>query len=373
MKIGFLSVFYPYRGGIAQFNANLFRQFEIEHQVVAWNFKRQYPGLLFPGKSQFVDESDAADAISSRRTLDTINPLSWYKTANEIKDFQPDVLLTRFWMPFFAPSLGTVAAVLKKARVKTIALLDNVLPHEPRPGDGALIRYYLRRHHGFIVMTQAVEAQLRQFVPDAKVLIKPHPIYSHFGKSVDQQAARQALAIPPSAKLVLFFGFIREYKGLDLLIDSFARLPADYHLFIVGECYGDYTRYSRQIDLLGLRTRVHEIIEYVDDTKVSQIFSAADLCVLPYRSATQSGIAQIAWNFNLPLLVAPVGGLAEMVQDGHTGLVLPELDPEILAEKIQDYFISGMKLSFAENMAKQRHRFDWPSFANSTIEFVKNL
>lgn len=373
MKIGFLSVFYPYRGGIAQFNANIFRQLEKEHEVVAWNFQRQYPGLLFPGKSQFVDKSDNADAIPTRRILDTINPLSWYKTANEIKNFQPDVLITRFWMPFFAPSLGSVAAALKTNNVKTIALLDNVLPHERRPGDNALIRYYLRRHHGFIVMTRAVEKQLRQFIPDAKVLLKPHPIYSHFGLGIEQNTARQALSLPTSAKLILFFGFIREYKGLDLLIESLAKLPADYHLLIVGECYGDFTSYSRQIDRLGLRSRIHEKIEYVEDNLVPQIFSAADLCVLPYRSATQSGIAQIAWNFNLPLLVSPVGGLTEMVEDGKTGIVLPALEADILAVKIQTYFEADLKSTFAKNMAKLRHQFDWPSFTASLIDFAKTL
>ncbi len=373
MKIGFLSVFYPYRGGIAQFNANLFRQYEKEHQIIAWNFSRQYPGLLFPGKSQFVEESDSADAIPSRRTLDTVNPVTWLKTAADIKNFKPDVLFTRFWMPFFSPSLGTVAAAVKKTGAKTIALLDNVLPHEHRPGDDTLIRYYLRRHDGFIVMTRAVKNQLRQFVPQARSLLKPHPIYSHFGETIGKAKARAALSLPKSARLILFFGFIRQYKGLDLLIESLPKLPQDYHLLIAGECYGDYAHYVQQIDRLGLHSRVHQIIRYVDDAKVSLIFSAADLCVLPYRSATQSGIAQIAWNFNLPLLVTPVGGLAEMVENGETGLVLPDLHAQTLAENIKYYFENDLKKRFAENMAERRHRYSWQTFAEKTIEFAESL
>ncbi|KAA3619723.1 MAG: glycosyltransferase [Calditrichaeota bacterium] len=373
MKIGFLSVFYPFRGGIAQFNANLFREFEKKHEIKAWNFTRQYPEILFPGKSQFVAENDTADAIPSQRTLDTINPLTWYKTATAVKKFAPDVLFTRLWMPFFSPSLGTVAASVRKKGTKTIALLDNVLPHERRPGDHALIRYYLKRHDGFIVMTESVKSDLQTFLPNAKILLKPHPIYSHFGESVPIAKARTALGLPTDKKIILFFGFIRGYKGLDILIEAMKNLPEDYHLLIAGEVYGDYSPYENLIEKFKLNSRVHQFVEYIEDEKVPLLFSAADLCVLPYRSATQSGIAQIAWHYHLPLLVSQVGGLAEMVDEGETGLILDELNATALAKKIMLYYENNLKDQFSINMEKQRDQYSWPGFTDAMIDFVKKI
>lgn len=373
MKIAFLSVFYPYRGGIAQFNANLVRELEKAHTLNLWNFSRQYPDFLFPGKSQFVEENDTADVLQTQRTLDTINPISWRKTASQIKQYNPDVLLNRLWMPFFAPSLGFVAASLRKSRAKTVALLDNVIPHERRPGDDMLLRYFLRRHDGFIVMSEAVKDDVLHYCPQANITLKPHPIYSHFGAGIAQEKARSLLGLPKEANIILFFGFIRQYKGLDVLLKSMRQLSNNYHLVVAGEVYGDYAPYEKIIKENGLADRVHNFIEYIEDKRVPAFFSASDLCVLPYRSATQSGIAQIAWHFHLPLLVARAGGLSEMVQENETGLIAEELHPEALAAKIRSYFDNDLKDKFSATMASRRDRYGWQGFTQSIVEFMQEL
>ena len=373
MRIALLSTFYPFRGGIAQFGASLYRELEKKHEVAVFTFSRQYPNFLFPGDTQFVTENDNADAVSTIQLLDTINPLSYYKTAAEIRLYNPDLVITQFWMPFFAPSLGTVAKKIKKAGIPVISILHNIIPHEKRPGDNFWIKYFLKHHDGFVVLSKTVQLDLLKIIPHAKYVLKPHPIYEHFGESIDAEKSRKILGLPANKKLLLFFGFIRDYKGLDILIQSLPFLPDDYHLIIAGEVYGDFTKYQQLIDQYNLKNKISLFIKYINDGEVTNFFSAADVCVLPYKSATQSGITQIAFNFNLPVIATAVGGLSEMIEDGKTGLILDSQNPEILAEKINYYFDKKLKQSLSNNIKNKREEYSWFGFSQSVCDFFDTL
>ncbi len=373
MKIAYLSTFYPYRGGIAQFNASLYRELEKNHEIKAFNFSRQYPDLLFPGSTQFVSSDDHADQIPSELILDSVNPFTYYTAANKILDFKPDLLIMKFWMPFFAPSLGFVASRLKKSGTKIITILDNVIPHEKRIGDIQLINYFLNQNHGFIAMSETVERDLISLKPNAVVSLKPHPIYSHFGNPNSKTESRIKLNLHPDKKTLLFFGFIRDYKGLDLLIEASQYLNDDYQIIIAGEVYGNFEKYVRQIELLNAGEKFHQFIRYIDDSEVPFFFSAADVCVLPYKSATQSGIVQIAYNFDLPVIATNVGGLSEMVLDNETGLILSENSSKLLAEKIEFYFSNHLEENFREGIRSRKSFFSWNGFAEEVVGLFNEL
>ncbi|NUO79389.1 glycosyltransferase [candidate division KSB1 bacterium] len=373
MRIAYLSTFYPFRGGIAQFNASLFREFEKRHEVAAFTFTRQYPDLLFPGATQYVTPSDRVDAIPAAQVLDTINPLSYFKAARALEAFKPDLLVMKFWMPFFAPSLGTVAGRLRKRGTRVVAILDNLIPHERRPGDLALIRYFLRRNDGFVAMSETVERDLKQFLPEAQYVLKPHPIYDHFGSAISSAEARAKLGLPRDKRIVLFFGFIRDYKGLDTLIRAAAHLSEEYCVVIAGEMYGDFAKYEALLDEANVRSRCKLFIRYIDDAEVPAFFSAAEVCVLPYKSATQSGIVQIAFNFDLPVIATDVGGLAEMVEDNLTGLILRTHEPQALARLIRKYFAENLREPFSRNLAQRRHSFSWAGFAEAILSLHESI
>jgi glycosyltransferase involved in cell wall biosynthesis len=368
MKIAFLSTFYPFRGGIAQFNASLYRQLERRHSVKAFTFTRQYPGFLFPGETQYVTPDDRADPVPAEAIIDTINPFSYVTAAARVAQFAPDALITKFWMPFFAPSLGFVSGKLRKRGVRVVSVLDNVVPHERRPGDAAMIRYFLKRNDGFVVMSKTVERDLLRLMPDARYRLKPHPLYDHYGARTDVVEARRRLGLPENRKILLFFGFIRDYKGLDLLIEALPLLDETYHVVVAGEVYGSFERYRILIDRHGLAHRVSLFLRYVGDPEVPDFFSAADVCVLPYRSATQSGIVQIAFHFLVPVIVTDVGGLSEMVQDGATGLVIHDTEPRALATQVQRFFEQGLAAPFADRIDRQREQFSWSGFADTVEE-----
>jgi len=373
MRIAFLSTFYPLRGGIAQFSASLYRALEKTHEVHAFTFTRQYPSLLFPGATQYVTAEDQVDPVPAQAVLDSINPLSYFKTAAIIRACRPDLLLTKFWMPFFAPSLGSVAQRVRRQGARAIAILDNLIPHERRPGDLQLIRYFLNRYDGFAVMSKVVEQDLLRLQPEAKYFLKAHPIYDHFGPPIAAEQARAQLGLPPTQRLILFFGFIRDYKGLDHLIRATAFLPDDYCVVIAGESYGDFSRYQRLIGESGVAAKIRLFVRYIADAEVPLFFSAANVCVLPYRSATQSGIVQIAFHFNLPVIVTDVGGLAEMVQDNETGLILRAHEPQALAEKIRAYFEKNMQPRMARAIAQRRQQNSWEGFAEALVGFYEKL
>lgn len=373
MRIAILSTFYPFRGGIAQFNALMYRAFEEKNEVKAFTFKRQYPNFLFPGETQYVTEQDTkADKISSLEILDSINPITYYKTYKQIKKFKPDIFITKYWMTFFGPSLGYVAKKLNK-QCKRISVLDNVIPHEKRFFDGFCNRYFLNNNDGFIVMSDAVLKDLLSIKPDAKYLRINHPVYNHFPDPIEIYEARRVLSINNEKKTLLFFGFIRDYKGLDLLIQAMEFLDDSYQLVIAGEVYGSFEKYETLINDSKAKERIFIFNKYIGDEDVAVYFSAADVCVLPYKSATQSGITSIAHHYNLPIIATNVGGLKETIHHGTTGLIVEEPKANMIAKSIQEYFDNSFKNTFAENIKIEKEENSWDNFAEKIITFSKTI
>lgn len=389
MRIAILSCFYPFRGGISQFNTYLLEELSKKHTVKAFNFKRQYPGILFPGKTQKVSEDDDARPVESVAVLDTANPFTYSSTARAIAGFEPDVLLTRYWMSYFAPSLGSVCGKVsrileKKGRkdFRTVAVADNIIPHEKHFFDIPLARYFVRRQSGIVTLSHAVEEQLQQICPGVRSQTIPHPLYSNFGERTDTLRARRQLGMQGTdqqvmdRKVLLFFGLIREYKGLDLLLEAMTLLDGSYTLVVAGECYGSFDRYRQIIDserFAPIRNNLILNDKYIPDKDVKVYFSAADLSVLPYRSATQSGISSISWNFDVPLITTPVGGLIESVGEAGTGLLAESISPEGIAQAIRKYFAENKKEEYLYNISRLKKELSWESFADKLENFINTL
>jgi len=372
VRIAILSCFYPYRGGIAQFNANIFQELSRFHEVKAFNFKRQYPNLLFPGKTQFVEKDDIAIKIESTSLLDTANPISYISTAKAIRQWEPDLLLMRYWMSYFAPSQGYVGRnQLKKTKV--ISILDNVIFHEPRFFDASFTKYYLGSNDGFVVLSDAVGKDLLAYKPNAKFISTPHPLYNHFGAKMERDKAIDELGLEKGKKNILFFGLIRDYKGLDILIDSFSMLDDSYQLIVAGEPYGSFDKYQTQIEKSTNRDRIKLFTRYIGDKEVPKFFSAGDVCVLPYRSATQSGISAISYHFELPMITTNVGGLREAIEVPGTGIVVDTVDSLAIKNAIVDYFERGLGKNLSRNIIQEKDKLSWSNFSNKLLDFYKTL
>ena len=374
MRIAILSCFYPYRGGISQFNASIFGELGKRHIVKAFNFKRQYPEFLFPGKTQFVTDTDSAVPVESVSVLDTADPFSYGKTAREIAAWKPDLVVMRYWMSWFAPSLGYVARRLKKKGCKVVSILDNVVPHEPHFFDRPFTRFFLSGQSGCVVMCDEVAKDLLAIRSDLPYTILPHPLYTHFGEKMDRAEAERALGIRSGKKNLLFFGLIRQYKGLDILLEAFRQLGDDYQLIVAGEPYGTFEPYRKIIDSLPGKDRITLITEYIPDNEVSKYFSAADVTVLPYRSATQSGISSISYHFEVPMIVTAVGGLTETVGGRGTGLVAAEATPESVLHEIRRYFgEEEVREQCIRNIRREKERLSWSKFCSDLVEFAQSL
>lgn len=360
MKIAFVSVFYPYRGGIAQFNAALYRALEKSHEVKAFNFSLQYPQLLFPGKTQFVDEKDSADTIPNERLINSINPFSYRKAAKEIENYQPDLVIIGYWMPFMAPSLGYIAKRLAKTS-KVISIVHNAIPHEQSKLDGVLSNYFFKRNTYCVALSQAVAEDINREFPTVQTKVLPHPVYEHFGSLISQKDALQSLDLPENKKYLLFFGLIRDYKGLDNLLLAMKHLPGEYSLLIAGEVYGSFDTYQAIIDKEELSDRVHLFLKYIPDNEVNLYFSVANSVVLPYKSGTQSGIIAIAKHFGKPVVATDVGGLSEFIEEGKDGIMVEPNQVERLAEGIQ----KSVELS-VEPLANTG---EWERFSEEIIQF----
>lgn len=374
-RIAYLSTFYPFRGGIAQFNASLFRAFDKQgYEAKAFTFTRQYPDLLFPGKSQYVtEEDDTSTAVEAEQVIDTINPLSYFTAAKKIAAFQPDLLVMKFWMPYFGPSLGTVAGRLKQKGTKVVSILDNAIPHETRPGDKFFTHYFLNRNSGFVVMSEAVKNDLMTIKPDARYLFNPHPVYDHFGDKLSQSEAQEKLGLDLNKKTLLFFGLIRDYKGLDVLIEAFKDLPSDYQLVVAGEVYGEEEPYRNLASEYGLEDRVQLNFRYIADQEVPLFFSAADVNILPYKSATQSGILSIALHFDMPVIVTDVGGLREIVERGQIGLIASQPSAEAIRDTVQQFFKEDQSRVLGQNIQEYKETYSWKNMANNIVEFAESL
>lgn len=372
MKIALLSCFPPYRGGISQFNTHLLEELGRGHDVRAFNFRRQYPEILFPGRTQYVDDGSAV-SVESTALLDTANPFSYIKTLRAVRDWAPDLLVVRYWMSWFAPSLGYVTRHMK-GRCKVISILDNVIPHEPHFFDAPLTKYFLSGSDGCITMCESVAGDLKKLSPAKPHIVLPHPLSDQFGQSLDRTACRRELGLDEARHTLLFFGLIREYKGLDILLDAFDSLDGSYQLVIAGEPYGSFDKYAAKISSSPAKERIHLFPDFIADSEVGKYFSASDLVVLPYRTATQSGVSPVAVNFGVPLVVTPVGGLQEQIGDRGTGLVSGDCTPAAVAEQIRRYFSDpALRESCRESISLERMRLSWPGFCASLMDFAQSI
>ena len=373
MKIALLSCFYPYRGGISQFNTYLYEELGKRNIVKAFNFTRQYPEILFPGKTQYVTQDDEAVPVESISLLDTANPFSYIKTYKAIKEWGPDVLIVRYWMSWFAPSLGYITRRMKK-HCKVISILDNVIPHEPHFFDAPLTKYFLKGSTGSVTLCEAVSKDLLKLSPDKKYTVIQHPLYSHFGQKLQREEAERKLGLEPGKKNLLFFGLIRAYKGLDILLEAFGKLPDDYQLIIAGEPYGSFDKYQEIIDSLPNKDRIRMNLKYIKDSEVKDYFSAADLAVLPYRSATQSGISSVSYHFEVPMIVTDTGGLKETIGDRGTGIVADECTPECILKEIHRFFSEpGLQEECIRNIRLEKERLSWNTFVLKLEDFIRTL
>jgi len=373
MHIAHLSTFYPFRGGIAQFNALLYRKIQaLGHTVTPYTFTTQYPKFLFPGETQFVQTGDEVDAIQAHRILSSINPISYITAARRIAKSNPDILLMKYWMSFFGPSLGYVASKMPP-KTKVITILDNVIPHEKKFFDKAFTKYFINKNSGFIAMSEKVKEDLLSFDKNAKVILLHHPLYEHFGKLEDKTFARKSLGLSPDKKTLLFFGFIRDYKGLDLLIDAFSKLDQSYQLLIAGESYGSFEKYNKTIEKNPLKNNIHTHIRYISDTEVSRFFSASDVCILPYKSATQSGITGISFFLETPIIATNVGGLAELVTHEKTGLIVETPKAESIAKSIKTFFEEHKSDAFLPHIKSLKASLSWDNFALKLISFISEI
>lgn len=373
MRIALLSCFYPFRGGISQFNASLYLELGKSHTVKAFNFTRQYPEFLFPGKTQYVTKDDDAVPIESDALLDTANPFTYGRTYRAIRDWEPDLVIISYWMSYFAPSLGYIARRLRK-RCKVISILHNVVPHEPRFFDAPLTRYFLSGCTGNVTLCDEVAEDLKRLSPKAPNITLFHPIYGHFGEKMPREEAEKALGLKPGMRNLLFFGLIRDYKGLDILLDAFGKLDSGYQLIVAGEPYGSFVKYRNIIDRSPAKDRIRLFTRYIKDSEVKVFFSASDLAVLPYRSATQSGISAIAYHFEVPMVVTDVGGLRQSIGDCGTGLVAPKADADCVVRKIRTYFSdANLKTLCVNSIKAEKDRLSWRTFSKRLLEFSDNL
>lgn len=370
MKFILVGPAYPLRGGIAHFNeslANALLKRSFETLIVSFYY--QYPSLLFPGKTQYSD-SKAPENIIIKSLISSINPLSWIKTANYIKKESPDYIIIQFWLPFMAPSLGSIARLVKtKSNAKTIAIMHNVIPHEKSAFDKTLTKYFINSCHGFICLSELVTSQLKKLTNNTFIKTIPHPIYDIFGEKITKTEARNFLNLNQNEKIILFFGIIRKYKGLELLLKAMSEekiKKLNIKLIVAGEFYEDKSQYLELVDKLNIKDNIIFIDKYIPNDEVRYYFCAADLIVQPYISATQSGVTQIAYNFEKPVLVTNVGSLAEFVKHENTGYVVPVSYNEV-ANAIEDYFLNNRELEFSKNIVNEKYRFSWDYFVDNLL------
>ena len=377
MRVGIAGTAWPYRGGLAAFNERLARQFLSEgHEVKIFTFSMQYPDFLFPGKTQYSDTPQPED-LSICRTINSVNPFSWFKTARAIRKADIDILVIKFWIPLMAPCLGTIARLARRKGIRVVSILDNVIPHEPHFWDKWLIRYFIRSVDSFIAMSESVREDCLKFLPASRhdvVTLSPHPLYDNFGEAVTKTDARSFLGLPQDKTILLFFGFIRDYKGLDLLMKAYKKAyTKDLLLVVAGEFYNNAQQYSELEKELGLEGTIEWRTDFIPDDKVRYYFSAADLIVQPYKTATQSGVTQIAYHFERPMLVTRVGGLAEIVPNGKVGYVC-EVNEDEIAEAIRSFAVMDTKqrdASFRKNIQNEKQKYAWSAMTAKIYDNTK--
>ena len=365
-KVVIVGTAYPYRGGLATYNERLAREFMSRgYEVTIETFSLQYPSFLFPGKTQF-SESPAPEDLSITRSVNSINPFTWLKVGRKIRRMQPDLVVIKYWLPYMAPALGTIARLARHGKTKVVTILDNMIPHEKRPGDMMFSRYYCGSVDGFVAMSESVLKDVDIFDTKKPRTLQLHPLYDNFGPAVSKEEACAKLGLDPSFRYLLFFGLIRDYKGLDWLLEAISderiRSAKDVKLIVAGEFYSHPEKYEELVKTLGLESQIVWKTEFVPDELVRYYFCASELVVQPYKSATQSGVTQIAYHFSKPMLVTDVGGLSEIVPDGECGYVVK---PEVSA--IADALVRHISTpsDFAAGIEAAKKKYSWSAMCGA--------
>ena len=369
-KVIIIGPAFPYRGGIANFNNSLALGFaEKGADVQIYSFSLQYPSFLFPGKTQY-EKGEGPKGISIFPIVNSINPFNWFKVAKRIKNESPDYVIIRYWLPFMAPCLGTIAKLIRK-KTRVFAITDNVIPHEKRIGDNLLTRYFVKSCDAFLTLSSSVLDDLKQFTNTKEKIFIPHPIYDSFGEIVAKNKAKKNLGFDENGKYLLFFGFVRKYKGLDIMLDVMAdkRIQdLEVKLIVAGEFYDNKEEYISQINSLNISKHVILRSDFIPEDQVKSYFCASDMITQTYRTATQSGVTQIAYHFERPMLVTNVGGLAEIVPHNKVGYVC-DINSKKIADCIVEFYTQNKEEEFTENTKEEKKRFSW----GQLVEGVDNL
>jgi glycosyltransferase involved in cell wall biosynthesis len=369
---------HPLRGGLATFNQRLAKQFNEEgHDCSIYSFSLQYPSFLFPGKTQYTDEP-APEKLKISTVINSINPFNWIKIGNRLKKERPDIIVVRFWLPFMGPALGTILRrVRKNKHTKIICIADNVIPHEKRFGDRPFTNYFLKSSDGFITMSEKVMADLRQFQKTKPARFISHPLYDNFGEIISKHVARKHLGLPDNDKIILFFGFIRKYKGLDILLEAMSVLKnkqpetSNPKLLIAGEFYEDEKPFRELIDKLNIQDQLILKTDFIPDSEVKYYLCAADAVIQPYRNATQSGVTPLAYHFEKPMVVTNVGGLPSLVPDGKVGLVV-EPDPQAIANGILKFYQLGEDY-FIPHLRNEKQKYSWTNMVGTISQLANDI
>lgn len=371
-KVVIIGPAHPLRGGLATFNQRLAKEFNDRGDACSiYSFSLQYPSFLFPGKTQFTDEPAPA-GIQIHTVINSVNPFNWIKMGNWLKKERPDLIIVRFWLPFMGPALGTILRrVRKNKHTKIVCIADNVIPHEKRPGDKPFTRYFLKSCDAFVTMSEKVMSDLRLFEKDKPAQLVSHPLYDNFGAILSKQEARQHLGLPAAEKIILFFGFIRKYKGLDMLLEAMATTQlknTGIQLLVAGEFYEDEKPYREQIETLQLSDSLILKTDFIPDSEVKYYLCAADAVIQPYRNATQSGVTPLAYHFEKPMVVTNVGGLPSLVPQEKVGLVV-EPNPAAIAEGILRFYQLGEDY-FIPHLRSEKEKYSWASLVQAITKLA---
>lgn len=377
MRIVILGTAWPYRGGLAAFNERLAKQFMLEgHNVEVVTFSLQYPSFLFPGKTQYSNEV-APEGLKILREINSCNPFSWINLGRRLKKEAPDLVISCYWMAFFAPCYGIIEKIVKSnGQTKCIALVHNMIPHEPSVLDKLLAPFYVKQNDGFVALSESVVRDIASLDKENRPkTFSPHPVYDHYGEKMDKKSACEALGLDQEKNYMLFFGLVRAYKGLDWLLDAFGQVKdelKDLQLIVAGEFYEDEEKYRAQIEANGLNGRVIVKNEFVADVDLRKYFGAADLIVQPYKSATQSGVTQVAFHFEKPCLVTNVGGLGEIIHHQKMGYAVePQVDA--IAESLLDYYQNDRQMAFIGYLREEKKKYDWDKMSEAFYGLVNAI
>lgn len=374
MKITLVGTAYPYRGGLALYNERLMEEFQKQgHDVSINTFSLQYPNFLFPGKTQYA-KWDKPNKFSINRTVNSINPINWIRTGLKIKKQRPDILIFKYWLPFFSPCFSIISKIVKLNKyTRVIVIVDNIIPHEKRPFDNMLTKYFIRHIDGFVAMSQSVYDDIAKFNTTKPKILSPHPLFDNFGKSIDKKVAMRKLNLKEDNINFLFFGLIREYKGLDILIEAMAdkRLKKfPIKLLVAGEFYDDSKPYYERVKKLNLGDIISFDPRFIPDEEVKDYFCSTDLVVQPYKTATQSGVTQIGYHFEKSMLVTNVGGLAEIIPNGKVGYVV-EPNPESIADALVEYCIK--RPDFSQGIKEEKKKYSWTRMTQAVEEIYNKI